>query len=120
MTKRHPKMNVKWTFHETMQVVTQRNAGESFVDIAAGLGRTPAACSAKFFEVKKKQPHLFHLEPVTPDVPETPEPVVPEVVAPDVPVAVSGHPFAGLVAAFAVGTCAGALLVALGIVIGGA
>ena len=119
MTTRHPKMNVKWTFHETMQVVTQRNAGVSFVDIAAGLGRTPAACSAKFHEVKKNQPHLFDQAP---EVPEPVAPEAPEPVAPEAPVVVSGHPFAGLVVAFAVGTCAGALLVAfgIGIVIGGA
>ena len=116
MTKRHPKMNVKWTFHETMQVVTQRNAGVSFVDIAAGLGRTPAACSAKFHEVKKNQPHLFDQAPE----PVAPEPVAPEPVAPEAPVVASGHPFAGLAVAFAVGVCAGALLVAFGIVVGGA
>ena len=92
-------------------MVTQRIAGVSFVDIAAGLGRTPAACSAKFHEVKKNQPHLFNQAP---EAPEAPEPV-----APDVPVVASGHPFAGLVVAFAVGVCAGALLVALGIVVGG-
>lgn len=65
MSKAHPSTSLRWTTEDVTKVLSLKAAGESFKAIGKLLGRTPAACSTKYYEVKRELPWLFdqHTQP---------------------------------------------------------
>lgn len=50
-------MGKKWTDKEDDVLVTMRDAGTSYREIASIMGRTPQSCQQRVFKLGKAKPH---------------------------------------------------------------
>lgn len=73
MSTRHPNTNVQWTTEEIATLLSLKNATVHFKDIGKQLGRTPAACSTKYYEIKRDKPWLLD-NTVKPEAVQEPAP----------------------------------------------